>query len=333
MLWDGGWTKLGWPAECGGFGANPRLRALIYEEITTAGYLLPEGMTGIEVMVNPLIQFAPELAAQFAAPYLRGDELWCQGFSEPDAGSDLAAVCTRADIDGEVLRVSGQKLWSSFSEFSSRCLMLVRTGERASGHRGLTMILMDLDTNGVTVVPTRAATGRNEFGEIFLDQAEVPLRRVVGNIGQGWEIAMYLLQWERGMYAWQRQGFLHLRLERLLQSYNGAGLQTDTERIGAAYLDLNRLRFAARRTVELLSANTDPTAAISVDKILLARAEQHLFDLAHDLFATRLVLSDQEEDMVLRTEYMFSRAASIYGGSADIQRNIVAERVLGLPRS
>jgi hypothetical protein len=289
-------------------------------------------MTGLEVMLNPLVRYAPTLAIRHLSVYVRGDEVWCQGFSEPDAGSDLAALRCRADRTRSGLRINGQKVWASFSASSSRCLLLARTGQPGDGNRGLSMILVDMSRPGVVMVPTVAATGRDEFGELFFDDVEVDLENVVGEIGQGWEIAMYLLQWERGMYAWQRQGFLHSQLMEIVAATRPANRAGSGERVGRAYLALNRLRFSAFHTVNLLSAGKMPAETISVDKLLLANAEQLVFDLVRDLLPEKLVLDDEPAARQLRSDFLFSRAASVYGGTAEIQRNIIAERILRLPR-
>ena len=333
-LWDAGWARWGWPEHCGGLGGSALLRGTLYETLTARGYVVPETMATIEVMGPIVAEHAPQVAREYLPRYLSGNELWCQGFSEPDAGSDLAALRTRAIDEGAHFRVNGQKVWSSLGGSASRCLAVVRTGDPDSGHRGLSMLLVDVDTPGVTVVPTRAMTGRNEFAEVFFDDAVVSRDRLIGEVGQGWTMAMLMLQWERGMYAWQRQAHLHRRLDDLvgLLHADAHPCASHAEQAAGAYLLLYALRMKCRRTLRLLAAGENPGPDISIDKILLADAEQAVYDTARAVLEDELLVGDDDRAREWRGDYFYSRAASIYGGTAEIQRNIVADHVLGLPR-
>jgi alkylation response protein AidB-like acyl-CoA dehydrogenase len=327
MLFDEGWMGAGWPESVGGSGGNALLRAAMYDEILSAGYHLPDTVVMLEIMGEMFLRFAPTLAAQHLPAVINGSEVWCQGFSEPDAGSDLASLRCRATPGERGWLLNGQKVWTSFVQHSTRCLVLARTGAADSGHRGLTLFLVDLDTPGVTARTIRAMNGRDEFGEVFLDDTPVPPDRLIGTPGSGWAAAMYLLQWERGMYGWMRQAALFRRLRELTAE---AGPLADAKTLGEAYLALVALRGQCRDIVRRLAAGESPGPEISVIKLLLAAAEKLLNDTARELLSPRLELDPTAGRW--RAEYLYSRVSSIFGGSIEIQRQIVAERCLGLPR-
>jgi alkylation response protein AidB-like acyl-CoA dehydrogenase len=326
ILFDEGWSRLGWPERCGGLGGDPRFRAALFETLWRFDILIPEGFTTLEILVPVLLVHAPHLADQRFSSLLRGDETWAQAFSEPDAGSDLASLRTRMESDGDGFRVSGQKVWSSYGHLAQRSVLLARSG--GPGHRGLTMVLIDLDQPGVEVRPIRCENGENHLAEIFLDAAYAPADRVIGNLGQGWAIAMYMLQWERGAWGWLQQGRFHNRLEHALRASNdhAAGAAA----MGRAYAAMTALRLHTRATVGRLAREETLGPEVSVDKLLLVDAELATWDaIRHQLGGT---LEVDERLGWLQREFLFSRAAPIYGGSQEIQRTLVAQRLLGLPR-
>jgi len=329
-LWDAGFTRHGWPASVGGVGGTAVLRAAVYEELVKAGYRISLAMLTVETLGPAMVAFAPALSERYLPACLRGDEVWCQGFSEPDAGSDLASLRCRAVQTANGFEVSGQKVWSSLGSMSQRAALLVRTG--GPGHRGISMLLVDLDAPGCVVRPIRASSGRNEFAELFFDATPVAADRVVGALNGGWDVAMALLQWERGMYAWQRQAVLHAQLASAVGAADD--LDAPTERaVADAWVQLTALRSVAARTVRRLAAGENPGPEISVDKILLATTEQAVLNVRRRLDRVGFVLGDTDDDERHRAEWFYSRMASIYGGSIEIQRSIIAERVLGLPRA
>lgn len=328
-LFDAGWVRYGWPESVGGLGGDARHRATMYDELTRRGVPVPETYLTLETLIPMLVHFAPSAAPGFVPPLLRGDEAWCQGFSEPDAGSDLASLRTRAVRDGDEWVLDGQKVWTSQATIAQRCVALARTGTPESRHKGLSMFLVDHDTPGVTVRPIRAMTGRDEFGEVFFDGARVPADRLIGEEGAGWAVAMYLLQWERGMYPWQRQGWLHVLVDSLIEH---AGATADPGEVADAYLAVTAMRLKARQTIRRLAAGENPGPEISVDKVLLALGDQAVTDVAERVLSPMLELDDDGAAEGWRQEYLFGRAAPIYGGSIEIQRSILADRVLGLPR-
>ena len=328
ILSDDGWSRLGWPEAVGGLGGDPVLRAVLFETLTAHDIPLPESFLTLEILVPVLLVHAPHLAQEFFPRLLAGDELWCQAFSEPDAGSDMASLRTRMEPDGDGWLITGQKVWSSFGHLAERSVLLARSG--GPGHRGLTMVLVDLDQPGVDVRPIRCEDGEQHLAEIFLDGARLPADRVIGELGSGWAVAMYMLQWERGAWGWQQQGRFHRRLDAALAGDPPGS--SDPTVIGQAYLALTSLRVRTRDTVRRLAAEEQLAAETSIDKLLLARAETAVFDAVRHLLAPTFHFGDGSEADWWRSEFLFSRAAPIYGGSQDIQRTLVAQRLLGLPR-
>jgi hypothetical protein len=328
-LFAGGWVRHGWPEALGGLGGDARHRAVLYDELGVRRVAIPESYLTVETLVPMLSVHAPDLAQRHLADLLRGAERWCQGFSEPDAGSDLASLRTKAVRDGDDWVVDGHKIWTSQATVSQRCVVLLRTGTQESRHRGLSMLLVDHETAGVEVRPIRTMSGRDELGEVLFDGARVPGDRLIGEPGDGWALAMYLLQWERGMYPWQRQAGLLATLDQLVAR---AGEAIDPRALADAYLSVLPMRLSAGHTIRRLAAGEMPGPEVSVDKVLLARAELAVFDLADTVLDGDVELGDDADDAEWRHDWLFSRSAPIYGGSYEIQRQILAERVLGLPR-
>jgi alkylation response protein AidB-like acyl-CoA dehydrogenase len=338
LLFDAGWLRWGWPEALGGLGGSSLLRGVLSEELAAAGCPPPFSFGMMEVLAPAVARFAPDIAARALPPLLRGDEAWCQGFSEPEAGSDLASLRLRAVDEGDAWRVNGQKVWTSWAQYAQRCILLARSGSVEEAHRGITALFVDMDSPGVTVRPLRAMSGDAEFAEIFFDDVVVPKDRTIGAVGGGWAVTMYVLSCERGAVAWQRQAWMHRRLGDLLVAAGAAdpagvaGAPEGASWAGETFANLYALRLASRRTFRRLDAGEIPGPDASVDKILMATAEQGLFDGAVEIVPEALLAGDDVAAQTWRTDYFYSRAASIYGGTSEIQRNIVAEHLLGLPR-
>jgi alkylation response protein AidB-like acyl-CoA dehydrogenase len=329
LLYDAGWLRAGWPEEFGGSGGSAELRAQVYEGLAAAGFALPETLPTLEVLVPALMKFAPDLAKRYFSAFVSGEELWCQGFSETEAGSDMAAMRTRAKpVDGGWV-VSGHKVWNSYASISDRCVLLARTGEQSARHKAISMFLVDMNWPGVEARPIRTMTGRNELSEIYFDEVFVPAERLIGEENGGWGQAMFLMQWERGMYAWIRQAWLNNKLDALRPLAAGLGLDRE---LGAAYLRTQALRLVSRRSLRRLAAGENPGPEISIDKLLLSSAEQTVLDLARVVRRGDFEFGDTPEVRRWVGDFFYTRSASIYGGAAEIQRDIVAQRVLGLPR-
>ncbi|MFF8026783.1 acyl-CoA dehydrogenase family protein [Streptomyces sp. NPDC007896] len=323
-LYEADWMRYGWPAEVGGLGGPAVLRAVLGEEVATRGLAEPGIYSMIEVLAPTMISYArPELAAKMVPLLLGGREQWCQGFSEPGSGSDLASLTTRAVPGGGDWVVTGQKVWTSLAQYAARCVLLTRT---APGHDGITAFFVDMDTPGITVRPLRTMHGVDEFAEVFFDDVVVPADRMLGHPGDGWRLAMDLLPHERSTCFWHRVAHLYTRLDRLLTEMPGPEDAGEDLALGAAYLALHTVRCRSHGTQRRLAAGARLGPETSVDKVLLATAEQQLFDTARDLLPGVLELTDTP----WREEYLYSRAATIYGGTAEIQRTIIARRLLDL---
>jgi alkylation response protein AidB-like acyl-CoA dehydrogenase len=312
--------RYGWPESVGGYGGPALLRAVLGEEVTSRGLAEPGIYSMIEVLTPTMISYAPPaLAAQMVPLLLSGTEQWCQGFSEPGSGSDLASLSTRAAPRGDDWVISGQKVWTSLAQFAARCVLLTRT---APGHAGITAFFVDMDSPGITVRPLRTMHGVDEFAEVFFDDVVVPGSRLLGQPGEGWRVASDLLPYERSTCFWHRTAYLYSRLDRLVAQ----AVDPDEAAIGSAYLALHVARCRSRETQYRLAANGTLGPETSVDKILLQGAEQQLYDAARDLLPGAVELDESS----WRTEFLYSRAATIYGGTAEIQRNIIARRLLDL---
>ncbi|MDJ0097090.1 acyl-CoA dehydrogenase family protein [Gordonia alkanivorans] len=338
MLYDAGWIRLGWLESAGGLGGRPILRAIISEELAAAGYPPPFSFATQEVLGPAVAEFAStELAATVLPRLLRGEETWCQGFSEPGAGSDLASLRLKAVRAEGGWRVSGEKIWTSWAQLADRCLLLARTGSLDSGHRGISAFLLDMDTPGITVSQLRSMNGDDEFCSLFFDNVFIPDERVLGKVDCGWAVAMHVLAGERGAAAWQRQIWLRSRLDALATDPSA---NVDDAVLGESLELLAALRLLSRRTVRRLSAGEPVGSTTSLDKLAMSTAEKYLFDIALAGKTEDIVFGgpagespDIEVDgAIWRNDYLYSRASSIYGGAAEIQRNIIAERLLGLPR-
>ncbi|HYH49678.1 MAG TPA: acyl-CoA dehydrogenase family protein [Acidimicrobiia bacterium] len=340
-VWETGFTRWGWPKGAGGFDGSPLLRAVAAEELTLRGlvhqniFAMPEILgAGFAAMASAA------LVEEHLEAYLRGDDWWCQGFSEPEAGSDLANLRTRAVRHDDVFVVNGQKVWTTLAQFAQRCVLLARTGPPDSAHRGITAFLVDMDTPGITVRPLRGMNGDDEFSECFFDDVEVPSGRIIGELDGGWKVAMQILAFERATIFWTRAAWLLERLGRLLP--RAAADPGAAALIGDAYQQVAALRARSRRTQHTMAAGRFVAAESSVDKVLMAAAEKAVFEAALELLDDGVLTDAGGTDAggtdaegtaaVWRNQYLYSRAASIYGGTGEIQRNIIAERLLGLPR-
>jgi alkylation response protein AidB-like acyl-CoA dehydrogenase len=322
-LYDADWMRYGWPAEVGGLGGPALLRAIVGEEVVGRRLAEPGPYSMVEVLAPTMIDYAPaELAAEMVPLLLSGREQWCQGFSEPGSGSDLASLTTRAVQQGDNWIVNGQKVWTSFAQFSTRCILLTRT---APGHDGITAFFVDLDTPGITIRPLRTMHGVDEFCEVYYDDVVIPSSRMLGQPGDGWRLAMDLLPYERSTCFWQRIAYLYSRFDELIAE-TAHTRESDESSLGSAYLALHTLRCRSRITQHRLRDGARLGPDTSIDKVLLATAEQRLYDTVRDLLPGALEL----DDTPWRSEYLYSRAATIYGGTAEIQRNIIARRLLDL---
>jgi len=334
ILYEAGWMRYGWPERVGGLGGSPMLRtelgaALAGRDLVDAGL-----HSLIEVLAPTLVEFAPpELSAEFVPRLLSGTEVWCQGFSEPGTGSDLASLSCRAVADGDPATASswiinGQKVWTSLADYADRCVLLTRTGPPDSRHRGITAFFVDMDTPGITVAPLEMINGDREFAEVFFDDVAVPAERMLGELDGGWAVAMSILPYERSSCFWQFIASFYRRLEQLVE------IAPDDDRtaevVGETFVQLHALRARSRITQHRLAAGATLGAETSIDKVLVATTEQATYDAVRRVLPGTVELDDSPAGETWRNEYLHSRAATIYGGTIEVQRNIIARRLLDL---
>ena len=335
---DAGYLGMGWPPEWGGRGASAIEHAILDEELMRAGAPQIPNHLGIGLLGPALIHHgSEEQRRRFIPKMLSCDEIWCQGFSEPGAGSDLASLRTRAEPDGEDFRISGQKVWTTLGPWADWIFLLART-DMEDRYGGITFFLMPLHQEGVEVRPIKQATGESEFGETFFDGALARREHVVGAIGEGWRVAMTLLGYERGAQVLsvpaQNDGYLDALVAGLRD--NGSIERPDVrEKLGRLLVENEVLRSNGLRVLATLEEGKAPGAESSIAKILWSEYAQRQSDAALDLLGPQGQLTIQaargRPDMNWPREYLWSRAGTIYSGSSEVQRNIIAKRVLQLP--
>lgn len=326
-LYDAGWSRYGWPEHAGGLGGPDMLRAIVGEEVVGRRLAEPGPYSMLDVLTPTMIDYAsPELAAEMVPKLLSGEEQWCQGFSEPGSGSDLASITTKAVQQGDKWIINGQKVWTSFAQYSHRCVLLTRTGDASTpNHEAITAFFVDMNSPGITVRPLHTMHDVDEFCEVYFDNVEVDASRMLGKVGDGWKLAMDLLPYERSTCFWQRIAYLYSRFDALIAEVRGDGQIID-DALGESFLALHTLRCRSQATQHRLAAGEKLGPDTSIDKVLLATAEQLIYDTARDLLPANIEFNDNE----WRTEYLYSRASTIYGGTAEVQRNIIARRLLNL---
>lgn len=330
-LADAGLTCLGWPVEHGGRGLSVAHRVAFYEEYARADAPDKVNHLGEELLGPTLIAFGtPEQQQRFLPGIRNVTELWCQGYSEPGAGSDLANVATTAVLDGDAWVINGQKVWTSLAHLSQWCFVVARTEKGSKRHNGLSYLLVPLDQPGVEIRPIVQLTGTSEFNEVFFDDARTDANLVVGEPGDGWKVAMGTLTFERGVSTLGQQIRYARELSALAELAQRNGAAEDPlirERLTRSWVGLRSMRSYALATMDVEQPGQD-----NVSKLLWANWHRDLGELAMDVIGRdSMVLADGEFDEWQRL-YLFTRSDTIYGGSNEIQRNIIAERVLGLPR-
>jgi len=327
-----GWSCVAWPVEHGGRGLSISQQVVFHEEYARSNAPARVNHLGEELLGPTLIALGtPEQQARFLPGIRAVEELWCQGYSEPGAGSDLAAVATRARLEDGRWVVRGQKVWTSLAQHADWCFVIARTGEGSSRHQGLSYLLVPMRQPGVEVRPILQLTGTSEFNEVFFDDATTEADCVVGEVGGGWEVAMATLGFERGVSTLAQQIAFRRELDVVIETARRTGTIDDPiirDRIVRAHLDLEVIRLHALRQL-----GRDPGYEASVTKLLWSQWHRSLGELAMDAAGpTAIVVEAPYELDELQTLFLFSRADTIYGGSDEIQRNVIAERLLGLPR-
>ncbi len=327
------WVAIHWPVEYGGRGASVAQVAIYHQELARAGAPPLLGRAGI-TLVGPTLMAhgTEEQRARWMPRILGGDDVWCQLFSEPGAGSDLASLTTRATKHGDVYRVRGQKVWSSYATFADMGIALVRTDAGGDRHRGISMLAIPMHAPGVDVRPLRQITGECEFNEVFLDDVEVPVDHLIGPEHDGWRVANTTLANERGAsFIWKEQVLHELAIEALAKECGRRGVTSDPtvrQRLARSWTDVELFRLHNVRTLERLARGEELGAESSLVKLFWATISQRLADTAVALLGEdALLVPNRWANALLAT-----RANSIMGGTSEIQRNVIGERVLGLPR-
>ncbi len=329
---DAGWAGISWPEEYGGKGATLIEQAIFNEELAKQRVPLPANVLGL-VMGGPVViaHGAPEQKERYLEPILSAEEIWCQGFSEPESGSDLASLKTRAVKSNGSWKVTGQKVWTTYAHEAKWCMLLARTDQDAPKHKGITYFICDMDQPGVEVRPLRQITGEAEFNEIFLEEAEVPDENVIGEVGGGWQVAITTLMFERaGLGAAAVMG-LKRTLEDLIEIVSDRGLDSDPivrQRIAEFQIGIEAMRLGALRALTMTMKSGIPGPEGSLGKWQWAKYNQGLTELASDLLGPEGLRANTEWSY----RFLRSRANSIEGGTTEVLKNIVAERVLGLPK-
>ena len=332
-LHEGGWAGVHWPVEYGGRGATLTQTAIFFEELGRAHAPLPANTLGL-LLGGPTLMVwgTPEQKERWLPPILSGDEIWCQGFSEPDAGSDFAALKTRAVKDGDEWVVTGQKVWTSAAQHSKWCMLVARTDAEVPKHKGLTYFLMDMEQEAVQVRPLVQITGDPEFNELFLEEARIPDAHVVGGVGNGWKVALTTLMNERAGLGF----FLQVRMRQLLDDLIDTALSNGrfddariAEKLGMLHARTEVLRFLAYRGLTATEKYGQPGPEGSLVKLLWSETNQMLTEMAPEIVGAEALTGGTR----WAYELLRARGNTIEGGTSEIMRNIVAERVLGLPRA
>jgi alkylation response protein AidB-like acyl-CoA dehydrogenase len=342
--YEAGYVGRAWPEEFGGGGRPPVEQIIVDQELAAAGAPEFVNVVGLDVLGPSLLRFGnDEQRRRYIPAILSAQEIWCQGFSEPEAGSDLASLRTRAVEHDDHFVLSGQKTWVSWGQFARWCGVLARTDDSVARHRGISMLIVDMRAPGVEVRPMTQITGHAEFCELFLDDVIVPKENLLSERGDGWKIAMHTLGHERGTAALPRQVKLRTWVDRAARdaarrTLDGRPVIDDPQaqvELARAFIGVEVLRHHAYRTVgEFLTGGAVGPDSSSV-KLLMAEAEQRLAAAALEVLGPTLQHADPADDAENRfwTEtYLYSRAASVYGGTQQIQRNIIADRILALPQ-
>ncbi|MFM9078368.1 MAG: acyl-CoA dehydrogenase family protein [Solirubrobacterales bacterium] len=331
-LFEGGWAAVHWPREYGGRDASLMQSAIFFEEMGRANAPLPANGLGLILAGPTIIAWGDDQQKdRFLLPILSAEEIWCQGFSEPEAGSDLAAVKTKAVQDGDEWVVTGQKVWTSVAQYSKWCMLVARTDPEAAKHKGLSYFLMDMEQDAVQVRPLVQITGEAEFNELFLEEARIPADNMLGGEGAGWNVALTTLMNERSGLGFFLQTQLRRALDRLVEDAKENGQIDDpvvAQALGEMHVRTETLRLLAYRGLSIIEQHGQPGPEGSLTKWLWSETNQMLTQLAVGIRgANSLTEGDPWAYDLLR-----SRGNSIEGGTTEILKNIVAERVLGLPR-
>jgi alkylation response protein AidB-like acyl-CoA dehydrogenase len=336
---EAGWAGIQWPKEFGGRGGTPSQKAIYDEEMNRAHAPTTVNTLGLTFLAPTVMAIGTdEQKREIIGPLLRNEVIWCQGFSEPGAGSDLAALSTRAELDGDAYVVNGQKVWTTNALHSDRMFTMVRTSQESSKHHGITMLLIDMHTDGVDARPLKQMTGNEEFGEVFLTDVRVPADQVLGEVGAGWNVAMLLLSFERGSSAIGQYTHFKDELDAVIATAKANGKAKDPiirQKIATIAAELELLKLHSLHILTQVEQGRELGFEASMTKLQWSETHQDLGELYMDVvgYGGQQVPGTATQDLgPLQEMFLWSRSETIWGGSSQVQRNIVAERVLGLPR-
>jgi alkylation response protein AidB-like acyl-CoA dehydrogenase len=337
-LGEAGWTCIGWPKEHGGQGATLIQQVIFHEEYARARAPGRLGHIGETLLGPTIIAFGTEEQKQrFLPPIVKGDELWCQGYSEPNAGSDLANVQTKAHVEGDEWIIDGQKVWTSLAQWSDWCFVVCRTDPTAPNHQALSYLLVPMRQPGVEIRPIVQLTGTAEFSEVFFDGARTQRDNVVGAVGNGWKIAMGTLSFERGASTLGQQLNFQNELQQVIDIAKANGAADDPtirQRLVEAWIGLRIMRFNTLRVLSHSMEGQELSREAMITKLYWATWHRDLGKLAMDVLGPQAEIADAPpyELTALQRLFLFTRSDTIYAGTNQIQRNIIGERALGLPR-
>jgi alkylation response protein AidB-like acyl-CoA dehydrogenase len=335
-LGSGGWIGVGWPQEYGGRGLSLTQQVIFYEEYARAGGPGRVGIVGEGLLGPTIVHFGDdEQKRRFLPGILSGTEIWCQGYSEPNAGSDLANVQTRAELDGNEWVITGQKVWTSLAHWADWCFVLCRTDKDLPKHKGLSYLLVPMRQPGIEIRPIQQITGTSEFNEVFFDGARTAADNVVGGVNGGWRVAMGTLAFERGASTLGQQAEFANELHAIIETARKTGRSTDPvvrQRLADAWIGLQVLRYNALRALTPLE-HGEITPLTSVAKLAWATYHRGLSELGVDLLGADGTIGETDGELTQpQRTFLYSRADTIYGGSNQVQRNVIGERALGLPK-
>jgi alkylation response protein AidB-like acyl-CoA dehydrogenase len=345
-LYDAGWCGLHWPAQYGGRGIGVIEQIIFQEELGRVGSPQLVNLLALS-MVGPLIieQGSEAQKKRYLRSILDASEIWCQGYSEPGAGSDLAAIKTKAIRDGDEFVVNGQKVWTSYAQYAEFCILLVRTDPESKKHRGLTLMILDMKSSGIDVRPLRQMNGDSEFNEVYLDDVRIPVENVIGNEGAGWQMAISLLMHERATLTFQRQLQSRVAFNEMLQfarEFDARGSAPADDPItrqclAQAYIESEAMRLTAtRHLTDRMKREDPPGPEGSMEKLFWSEMYQRMLEIPMSMSGAYAMLDGEDARAPLGGRwphlYMYSRGRTIAAGTSEVQRGIIAQRVLGLPK-
>jgi alkylation response protein AidB-like acyl-CoA dehydrogenase len=345
-LYEGGWAAVSWPKEYGGRGATLMEQSLFWEEMARVEAPPMANSLGLGLIGPTIIAYGTdEQKKRFIPKILSAEEIWCQGFSEPNAGSDLAALQTEARLDGDHYVVNGQKVWTSYGWIGNWCELVVRTDSNVPKHKGLSVLLIDMKSPGVEVRPLKQMTGESEFNEIFFRDVRVPVANLLGKVNDGWNVAVSTLMYERGSYGARLHLIFKRAITRLIElshkfqkdGHPAAQDPITRQKLAQCYAEIEIMRWNQLRAFSRVTATGVPGPEGSIQKIFWSELNQRLQQIAQEMFGTygQLLAADKDavDNGIWSYGYLRTRGNTIEAGTSEVQRNIIGHFVLGLPRS